>query len=135
MRFYIVGGKQRRAAARSEEWHQYEKALVVELDASTGRLETVLEHVTPDAACPIDQDPGIVFKAATLVGGVLYACTQTEVMTYDVPSFRRRFYLSLPCFNDVHHVSPTPEETLFVASSRYHRDSTFAWAHRLAVVT
>ena len=135
MKFYIVGGKQRRAAAWSEEWHQYEKALVVELDASTGRLETVLEHVTPDAACPIDQDPGIVFKAATLVGSVLYACTQTEVMTYDVPSFRRRFYLSLPCFNDVHHVSPTPEETLFVASSRYHRDSTFARAHRLAVAT
>jgi hypothetical protein len=117
MKFYIVGGKQRRTTGRMEEWHLYEEAVIAELDASTGRLGKVLEHVTPDDACPIDQNPGIIFKAATLDNDVLYACTQTEVMAYDVPSFRRRFYLSLPCFNDVHHVSPTPEGKLLVAST------------------
>jgi hypothetical protein len=45
----------------------------------------------------------------------LYACTSTEVLIYQLPDFRLLQYISLPCFNDLHHVCPTKEGTLLVA--------------------
>lgn len=116
-RYYLVGGRQRRRASWMEEWHHYEKALVAELDTETGGLELRLEYETPAEACAADPQPGILFKAATLEGRELHLCTQTEVMAVEVPSFRRTAYVSLPCFNDVHHVRPTPRGTWLVVST------------------
>ena len=112
---YIAGGQQRRNAAWREEWHHYEKALLVRLDTETGRAERVLEYVTPDEACAAGEVPGILFKSGAREGNTLYLCTQTEVMGVGLPDLERRFYLSLPCFNDVHHVCPTSRGTLLVA--------------------
>ncbi|CAA9277759.1 MAG: hypothetical protein AVDCRST_MAG93-2990, partial [uncultured Chloroflexia bacterium] len=61
--------------------------------------------------------PVILFKSGTLVDRQLYLSTQTEVLVYDVPSFTQRAYISLPIFNDVHHVRPTPAGTLLVANT------------------
>jgi hypothetical protein len=36
------------------------------------------------------------------------------VLIFEVPGFQRTGYLSLPCFNDLHHVLPTPHGTLIV---------------------
>jgi hypothetical protein len=36
---------------------------------------------------------------------------------YSLPEFDRVRYVSLPCFNDVHHVFPGPDHTLFVANT------------------
>jgi hypothetical protein len=47
----------------------------------------------------------------------MYVPTQTELLIYDVPSFECQAYVSLPCFNDVHHVCPGPAGTLFVANT------------------
>jgi hypothetical protein len=38
-------------------------------------------------------------------------------MVYDLPQFRRTAYISLPRFNDLHHVRPTPEGNLLVANT------------------
>ena len=45
------------------------------------------------------------------------AWTNTEVLLYRVPSFERIAYVSLPMFNDVHHVRPTPNGNLLVANT------------------
>ena len=42
------------------------------------------------------------------VDGVLYATTQTEVILFELPWLRQLQHISLPFFNDVHHVRPTP---------------------------
>src|SRR5262249_5674715 len=48
-------------------------------------------------------------------GNSLYLCTSTEVMVYDVRGFQRTLHLSLPCFNDLHHVCPAGNGNLLVA--------------------
>jgi hypothetical protein len=43
--------------------------------------------------------------------------TSTEVLIYEVPLFKQTGYISLPCFNDLHHVRPTPAGTLLVVNT------------------
>jgi hypothetical protein len=109
---WIVGGEQRGVPHFAREWRLYRKALV--LKAEGDRLERVLEYQTPAEHCP-DDSPSIVFKAASIKGNHAYLCTQTEILICDFPSFAIRKIISLPCFNDVHHVAVAPDGRLFVA--------------------
>lgn len=112
MPLWVVGGEQRGGFSLSEEWHRFRAALVVRVEGD--RVERVFEYRSPPAHCP-DERPSFVFKAATIAGDTAWLCTQTEVLECDVPSFALRRVISLPCFNDLHHVTPGPEGTLFVA--------------------
>ncbi|HSG38672.1 MAG TPA: hypothetical protein VLE27_03445, partial [Thermoanaerobaculia bacterium] len=109
---WVVGGEQRVLFSKPNEWTEYKKALVVR--AQDGRLHRVLEYESPPENCP-DEMPSHVFKAATIDGDTAWLCTQTEVLICDFPSFRIRKVISHPCFNDLHHVTPSPDGTLFVA--------------------
>jgi len=113
-RFYVVGGRLRSTVFRKlEEWQSCEQALLIELDPAKNQSRTCVEYVSPPDVCP-EELPAILFKSATLQGNRLYACTSTEVLVYELPGFRLLHYISLPCFNDLHHVSPTPRGTLLV---------------------
>jgi hypothetical protein len=110
---WVVGGEQRLTTFRQlEEWNKFRAAVVVRVE--NGRAERVLEYVSPPENCP-DELPSVLFKAATIDGDTAWLCTQTEILECDVPSFAIRRVLSLPCFNDLHHVTPGPDGTLFVA--------------------
>lgn len=114
-KIYISGGRQRSSLFRKlEEWQSSEQALLVELDPATSKSAARVAYVSPPEVCA-DELPAITFKSATLQQNKLYACTSTEVMIYEVPSFQRLHYISLPCFNDLHHVCPTGRGTLVVA--------------------
>lgn len=118
-RLYVAGGQQRTLRplnASMDDWYEYQRGVMLELDTATGQANLVVDYVSPADACPIE-DPAILFKSGTLVGDLLYTCTQTEVLVYRVPSFDRVAYVSLPMFNDVHHVRPTPEGNLLVANT------------------
>jgi hypothetical protein len=109
---WVVGGEQHVEFRDRPEWHRFATALVLRVEG--GRPERVLEYRSPRAHCP-DQSPSHTFKAATLTGDTAYLCTQTEVLLCDFPSFRLRRVISHPCFNDLHHVTPAPDGTLYVA--------------------
>jgi hypothetical protein len=47
----------------------------------------------------------------------LYTCTYTEVLVFELPTFRQLAYISLPRFNALHHVCPTRRDTLLVANT------------------
>ncbi|HSK75192.1 MAG TPA: hypothetical protein VLQ45_01940 [Thermoanaerobaculia bacterium] len=111
-RLWIVGGQQRVTFYQLKEWNQFKKALVVRV--AEGKAEPVLEYESPPEHCP-DETPSHLFKAATIQGDTAYLCTQTEVLLCDFPSFAIRRVISLPCFNDLHHVLPGPDGTLFIA--------------------
>lgn len=111
-RLWVVGGQQRVSFYQLEEWSQFKKALVVRV--ANGQVEPVLQYESPPEHCP-QGTPSHVFKAATISGDTAYLCTQTEVLLCDFPSFAIRQVISLPCFNDLHHVLPGPDGTLFVA--------------------
>ena len=116
---FVVGGRQRSlrpVRAHFGDWYEYESAVLLRVDTDTGSTTTAIEHQTPVEACP-PEDPAILFKSGSLVGDRLYLTTQTEVLVYRVPSMERETYLSLPLFNDVHHVRPTPEGNLLVANT------------------
>jgi hypothetical protein len=111
---YLTGGEQRGSVfLYPEEWHSSRKAVVLRIDTNTSTITDKFEYETPSDACPPNK-PQITFKACTLYDDKLYACTCTEVIVFELPSFRRVGYVSLPCFNDLHHVMPTPNGTLVV---------------------
>ncbi len=115
---YITGGRQcapRPLLADDPDWYHYEAGVILRVNSDTGRVETCVEYVSPPAACA-PGDP-VLFKAGAIHADRLYVCTQTELLIYTLPGFKPVGYLSLPCFNDVHHVRPTPEGNLLVANS------------------
>jgi hypothetical protein len=109
---WVVGGEQRGVRHFAREWKLYKKALVVKAEA--GRVKRVLEYESPSEHCP-DNSPSIVFKAASIKDNRAYLCTQTEILICDFPSFAIQKIISLPCFNDVHHVAVAADGRLFVA--------------------
>lgn len=114
---YLLGARQRKLLLKEEwEWNLYEAALILELDTDSGDVRTCVEYKSPPDA-RANGNSSIVFKSGTLVGDKLYACTSTEVLIFRVPAFQRIGYVSLPCFNDLHHVVPTSDGALLVANT------------------
>jgi len=117
-KLYVVGGQQRegRPLLARPSWYEYHKGLVLEADIESGEARACLEYVSPPEV-RAEGTPPILFKCASLENGRLYLCTHSEILVYEVPSFERVAYISLPWFNDLHHVRPTPEGTLVVANT------------------
>jgi hypothetical protein len=114
---YVLGGRQRKLLLKQEEeWNLYDCALILKIDTTTGAVETCLEYTTPQTARPHERSSS-VFKSGTLVGDTLYACTATELLIFKRPEFRLLDYISLPCFNDVHHVLPSRDGTLLAVAT------------------
>lgn len=114
---YVLGARQRKAMVhREEEWRLYESALILEVDLESGTAEPRVEYKTP-AEARASESSSNIFKSGTLVGNLLYTCTSTEVLIFELPEFQVVNYISLPCFNDVHHVVPDAEGNLIVTST------------------
>jgi hypothetical protein len=117
MKLYATGGRQRTTLFKNEnEWRWFERALIVRVDTETGKGEVAVEYDTPADARP-GPDSSVCFKCGTVAGDMFYACTSTEVLVYQLPGFKPVGYVSLPCFNDVHHVTLTPDGNLLVVST------------------
>jgi hypothetical protein len=116
-RLYVLGARQKKLLLqKEEEWNLYQAALILELDTETGQVKTCVEYKTPESARSTDK-ASHVFKAGTLCGHTLYACTSTEVLIFRLPEFEQIGYVSLPSFNDVHHVTPASDGNLLAVST------------------
>ena len=114
---YIVGGRQKaRLLKEHDEWDLYESALVLQVSLETNKSSVCVEYGTPLEARP-NANSSVLFKAGSQRGDQLYVCTSTEVLVYKVPQFKLVSYVSLPCFNDLHHVCPTADGNLLVANT------------------
>jgi hypothetical protein len=114
---YLLGGRQKDLIFRREgEWNLYESAIILEVDTDAETVRTCVEYRTPTEARAHEKSSSI-FKSGTLVGNLLYACTNTEVLIYRMPEFERLRYVSLPCFNDLHHVIPASDGLTLLAAS------------------
>ena len=112
---YVLGGRQRsdRALLDSGAWYGYGMAVILKIDGSG--VTTAMEYTSrPGSYGPRD---AVLFKSASVVGDRMYCTTQTEVLVLALPDFTEIAYISLPIFNDVHHVVPTESGTLLVAVS------------------
>jgi len=114
---YVLGGRQRRLLLKKEEeWNLYEAAIILEIDLESGSVKTLVEYKTPLEASA-GENSSSVFKSGTLIGDRLYACTSTELLVFQLPQFQVVKYISIPCFNDVHHVAPGSDGSLLVANT------------------
>ena len=113
---YSADASESRRTNAVEEWNLYEAGLVLEIETRTGSTTTRAEYKTPPEARASEQS-SVLFKAGAIVGEKLYTCTPTEVLVYDLPKFTVANYLSLPCFNDLHHVVPDSVGNLLVTST------------------
>ena len=112
---YVLGGRQsHRLFKNSDEWNLYEAALVLAVDTETLTVTKCLEYQTP-ADARASAKSSVLFKSGTLVGNRLYVCTLTEALIIGVPEFRVLHRVSLPCFNDLHHVTVSHDGTLLAA--------------------
>ncbi len=114
---YVLGGQQRalRPLSGGLAWYEYERGLILEIGEDR-KPRVRIEYVSPPEAC-VNEDPVVLFKSGTIVGDRLYACTQTEVLIYSLPDLRLVNYVSIPLFNDLHHVRPSVNGNLLVAVS------------------
>jgi hypothetical protein len=113
---FVVGGRQREPRSirdRGEHWYGYGSGVVLRLDPD--RVETPLCYESRQGTFG-PGDP-ILFKSATVDENRMFACTQTEVVVFSMPDLEIEHHVSLPCFNDIHHVVPTERGTLLVANS------------------
>ncbi|HKB93850.1 MAG TPA: hypothetical protein VKC62_06440 [Gaiellaceae bacterium] len=115
---YVVGGRQRapRTVFEQEEaWQGYDQGLVLLVEPATGVVSTVFTYTSPPEV--VAEDGAVSLQASTLHDGRLYTCTETEVMVFSLPGFERLEYVSLPFFNDVHHVRRSLRGNLLVANA------------------
>ena len=110
---FAVGGTMYPDAARMNEWRQYEKAVVLQVNPETRVVRPLLDYVSPPEVCP--EHPSVVFKAGAIDAERLYLCTQTEILVYRRSDLSVERYISKPLFNDLHHVAPSGRGTLLVA--------------------
>lgn len=116
---YVTGGRQRERRpllADSNDWYEYGQGLILEVFPETGEVQTRVAYVSPPGTCAPER-PQVLFKSGTRAGDTLHVCTQTELLAYRLPDFEQVGHISLPCFNDLHHVRPTPWGTLLAANS------------------
>ena len=110
---YAVGGRQRRDALTRPTWAHFDRAVIVRIDLESGERSVCFEYAGP----PVQGGDAVgshTFGAATWTSDRIYACTKTEVLVLSRPEFHCLHRLSLPCFNDLHHVRPTAHGTLLV---------------------
>ena len=115
MEFLVVGGQQKQAfSLPQEEFTRFGNAVVARY---TDKGEGVLafEYVTPPEARPDGKEASVLFKSSSISGDKLHLCTQTELLTCRLTDFELLNRISLPMFNDVHHVVESKNGTLLVA--------------------
>lgn len=85
----------------------FSEALILELDTTARSIREITRYSSPPENCP-KENPSVLFKAGSRVGGRLELCTTTEIMQCEIGDWRMQNIISNPVFNDVHHVTMTP---------------------------
>lgn len=111
---YVVGAEQKGEVL--QDWQQYKKGVILEVDPAHQAVEVRKEYVSPKHVIP-NENPSVSFTAASIVNNQMYVGTQTEILAYALPSFKQTDYLSLPCFNDIHHVRPTKNGNFLIVNT------------------
>jgi hypothetical protein len=112
---YVVGARQReprRLRDGERPWDGYDRGLVLAVDLRTGTFETAFEY-----AGAREDDGAVSLQASTLDGDLLYTCSETEVLVCRLREFELLTRVSLPLFNDVHHVLPSLDGNVLVANA------------------
>ncbi len=115
-KYLIIGGKQKSTV--TAEWSGYQSCIALIYDEASQQVTPLIDYRTPQQYRVAGDECSILFKAGQLNGNILTVCTQTEILQFNIhhphaPLLR----LSLPIFNDLHHVMVTSNNTFLVVST------------------
>lgn len=113
-KYYIIGAQQKNQIFK--DWEMYQKGLIIKVSPENKSAVKCAEYTSPPEVCP-KENPSISFTAGTMCDNHLYVGTQTEVLIYSLPQFQIVNSLSIPSFNDIHHVRPSAEGNLLIANT------------------
>ena len=120
MAFLLLSGGQQRylrpLLADDSTWYEYQKGIIIRLDTDTQTSTAMMEY-SSGSLNGSNQETQTLFKSGSIRNQIWYVCTLTEIILYSLPRFVPLHTISLPSFNDLHHVVPTPWETILVAVS------------------
>jgi len=117
MKLLLLGARQKkRWLWPIDAERRFDQALILRLETETKSATRLVNYETPTHA-KAHRASSSVFASGTLSENRLYICTYTEVIVFDLPSFRQLAYISLPRFNSLHHVRPTVRGTLLVVNT------------------
>lgn len=94
----------------------YDQAVVLRVNLVNHHIEKFFTYASPPDVC-VDDKPSIVFKCGSIHDNALLLCTETEVFTLDLRTKAVSDYISLPCFNDVHHALMIRDGEYLVANT------------------
>ncbi len=116
-KIFIVGGEHKKYNYWSKkEWYNSKQGIITELNLDTNEARICTQYISPPDVSA-ENLSSTTFKAGTICQNKFYVPTLTEVLIYQLPNFEQIGYISLPCFNDLHHVAPTPDGNLLVVST------------------
>src|SRR5438046_2254654 len=111
---YVTGARQR--ARTDQDSGLYEEAVILRVNLANRGVERFFTYTSPPEVCA-DYNPSIVFKCASISDKALILCSETEVFSLDLRTKSVFDYISLPCFNDIHHVLMIREGEYLVANT------------------
>jgi hypothetical protein len=104
-KFILLGGKQKKSNPNDFiEWKGFQRAIALELDLTSLVINQAFEHISPKENRVESEDASILFKCGHVTDDKLLTCTQTELLVYGKSDYSLKKCISLPSFNDVHHV-------------------------------
>ncbi|TPE68332.1 hypothetical protein [Halalkalibacterium halodurans] len=113
-RYYVIGAKQKNQVLK--DWEQYERGLILDVFPEKKLVKKCVDYQSPPEVCPA-VNPSHSFTAGSIRNNHLYVGTHTEVIKYRLPEFVIEKTISLPCFNDIHHVKPLDDGNLLVVNT------------------
>lgn len=101
-KFLVLGASSHPDAVRRQEGARHAQAIIGLVDADRGSYRQLFAYESAVSLRP--PEGAMRFAAGCIDGGLLWTCTPTEVVAFELASLRQVCSLSLPWFNDLHHV-------------------------------
>jgi len=114
-KFLITGGQERKGNVEYEGWRGSCAGKLLRVDFDTGKTEELVVLDQGGDNYP-DDNPNLLFTAATLDGDTLWLCSETEAFEYSYPQLELKRKASYPCFQNIHHVATYGENIAVVST-------------------
>lgn len=101
-KFLVLGASSHPDAVRRQEGARHAQAIIGLVDADRGSYRQLFAYESAVSLRP--PEGAMRFGAGCIDGGLLWTCTPTEVVAFELAGLRQVCSLSLPWFNDLHHV-------------------------------
>lgn len=103
--FLVAGAVPRKNASKLPSGQKMEKARLVELNWNKKTCTVKVDYYNPPKHLYPDINPEIKFNAFSVYDNLIYAPCTNEILVFEYPSYKLLQRISLPVFNDLHHVN------------------------------